>query len=118
MFARWSVYRRRTPDQSRVMRDILPSSIKRRCQATIAGCQSIMSKILIQFKREFKDAVYFVYGLHDSTNLAIWAPRWDEIAPRAKEIVEQPRDIFGVTIPFPASFKVRQNRNDTGDCPG
>lgn len=83
-----------------------------------AGCQSIMSKILIQFKREFKDAVYFVYGLHDSTNLAIWAPRWDEIAPRAKEIVEQPRDIFGVTIPFPASFKVRQNRNDTGDYPG
>ena len=72
-----------------------------------AGCQSIMSKILIQFKREFKDAVYFVYGMHDSANMAIWRPRWDEIVPRAKEIIEQERNIFGISIPFPASFKAR-----------
>jgi hypothetical protein len=72
-----------------------------------AGCQSIMSKQLIQFKREFKDAVYFPYGMHDSTNLAIWRPRWNEIIPRAKEIIEQERDIFGLSMPFPASFKAR-----------
>ena len=72
-----------------------------------AGCQTIMTLQLLEFKRRFKDAVYFVYGMHDSTNMAIWRPRWNEIAPQVKEIVEQPRNIFGLSIPFPASFKSR-----------
>ena len=78
-----------------------------------AGCQAIMTQQLLQFKRKFKSAVYFVSGMHDSINLAIWAPRWDEIAPEVKKIVQQPHDIFGTIIPFPASFKVRTPRGDT-----
>ena len=78
-----------------------------------AGCQAIMTQQLLEFKRKFKSAVYFVYGLHDSINLAVWGPRWDEIAPEVKRIVEQPRNIFDLNIPFPASFKVRTPRGDT-----
>jgi hypothetical protein len=97
----WSgVLRRYTDHQGNIPSQILDHPSQ-------AGCQSIMSKQLIQFKREFKDAVYFPYGMHDSTNLAIWRPRWNEIVPRAKEIIEQERNIFGLSIPFPASFKAR-----------
>jgi len=73
-----------------------------------AGTQDIANLTAIEIKDTFKDALYYVYGRHDSMIWAIREPFFDEIEPRLKEIVQQPRNIFGLEIGFPASFKVRR----------
>jgi len=73
-----------------------------------AGTQDIANLTAIQVKKEFKDAVYYVYGRHDSQNWGIQERFYSEIKPRLHEIVQTSRNIFGIEIPFPASFKTRR----------
>ena len=73
-----------------------------------AGTQDIANLVAIQVKKTFKDAVYYVYGRHDSQNWGIQERFYDEIKPQLHEIVQTPRNIFGIEIPFPASFKTRR----------
>jgi len=59
----------------------------------------------LQIKREFKDAVYFVYGAHDSNIWGIDERYVGEIEPRMVEIANSSHEINGVLMPFPASMK-------------
>ena len=70
-----------------------------------AGTQSIMDVEFLQIKREFKDAVYFVYGAHDSNIWGIDERYVGEIEPRMVEIANSSHEINGVLMPFPASMK-------------
>ena len=70
-----------------------------------AGTQSIMDVEMLRIKAEFKDAVYFVYGAHDSAIWAIDAKFVGEIEPRMCEIASSTHRINGIDMPFPASFK-------------
>ena len=70
-----------------------------------AGTQSIMDVEMLQIKREFKDAVYFVYGAHDSAIWAIDERFVAEIEPQIMTIASSTHRINGIDMPFPASFK-------------
>ena len=70
-----------------------------------AGTQSIMDVEFLTIKREFKDAVYFVYGAHDSNIWAIDERFVAEIEPRMVEIANSSHVVNGVTMNFPASCK-------------
>jgi len=70
-----------------------------------AGTQSIMDVEFLQIKREFKDAVYFVYGAHDSNIWAIDERYVVEIEPRMVEIANSSHVINGVKMGFPATMK-------------
>ena len=73
-----------------------------------AGTQDIANLVAIEIKKRFKDAVYYVYGRHDSQNWGIQERFFDEVRPQVEEIAQRSRNIFGLEIPFPASFKVRR----------
>ncbi len=74
-----------------------------------AGVQSHATLVLNQLKREFGDQIILKYGMHDSMKLAIREDVYDQILPRVKHIVQQPRTINGIEMPFPATFSPKRS---------
>jgi uracil-DNA glycosylase family 4 len=72
-----------------------------------AGAQDKANLVFLEIKRRFKDAVYYVYGMHDSMNWAIQRKFFSEIWPEMQIIAQKPSIINGILTKFPASFKTR-----------
>jgi len=78
-----------------------------------AGVQSIAVLTLNQLKREFGWKIHLKYGMHDSMKLGVWHQDYSQILPRVKLVVQQPRTINGIKMPFPATFKPKKRVPDT-----
>ena len=90
-----------------------PSAIKRmQREATNnpmqMGTQSIENVIFIEVAQTYGEDVLYKYGSHDSQWWAIRESEWDRIVPGIKEIASRPREINGVSIPLPCSWKERR----------
>jgi len=72
-----------------------------------AGVQDIANRAFIDIKKECGSDVIYKYGMHDSQWWGIREGMWDDVIPEIKSIVEQPRAINGISMPFPAEFKER-----------
>ncbi|MFQ5853346.1 MAG: DNA polymerase [Candidatus Binatia bacterium] len=70
-----------------------------------AGTQSIETKIFLEIADRFGDDVVFKWGAHDSQYWAIRDEMTPVLVPQIKAIVTQPREINGIMMEFPATFK-------------
>jgi DNA polymerase I-like protein with 3'-5' exonuclease and polymerase domains len=74
-----------------------------------AGGADLYNLVIVQITEEVPGA-RFVYGLHDSLWFSVPYHRISDYLPRIKQIAEQPRQINGRMIPFPASFKMMDDQ--------
>ena len=73
-----------------------------------AGVQSIAVLTINQLKREFGWQIHLKYGMHDSMKLGVYHQEYNPILHRVKQVVQQPRLINGIKMPFPATFKPKR----------
>ena len=70
------------------------------------GVADIFNLTLLAILNEFPQA-RFCYGMHDSAKIGLAREYIGAAEPRIRELVEQPWDIHGTTVRFPATFHVR-----------
>lgn len=73
------------------------------------GVADIKNKVLIEIKAALGDRVRLGYEMHDSLKLQVRVTeKFDQDLETIKAIAQQPWDVNGVEVQFPAEFKVRR----------
>lgn len=69
------------------------------------GGAGLYNLVIVEIAEQVPEAS-FVFGMHDSQYWSVAQEGWQEVYPRIKAIATQPRQINGMMVPFPGSFKI------------